>query len=110
ASRAGFSPRPQERRSEWVEREPKVIPHGLQPHADEPPVPEGMDLSVLPVAVRAELKSLSGELAAQVGAHLMAAGELIDVDPAQALKHAHAARRRAARLTVTREALAEAAY
>src|SRR5690606_16741168 len=93
-----------------VEREPKVIPHGLQPHADEPAVPEGKDLSLLPIPVRAELKSLPAELADQVGAHLSAAGELIDIDPAQALRHAHAARRRAARLTVTREALAEAAY
>lgn len=40
----------------------------------------------------------------------MAAGELIAEDPQLALSHAHAARRRAARLTVTREALGEAAY
>lgn len=73
-------------------------------------MPEGKDLSVLPLPVRAEMKSLPADLADQVGAHLIAAGELIDIDPAQALKHARAARRRAARLTVTREALAEAAY
>jgi len=60
--------------------------------------------------VRAELKSLPLELAEQVGAHLAAAGELIATDPALALRHARAARRRAARLTVTREALGEAAY
>lgn len=73
-------------------------------------MPEGVDLRTLPIPVRAELKSLPTELAEQVGAHLVAAGELIVEDPQQALAHAHAARRRAARLTVTREALGEAAY
>ena len=43
-------------------------------------------------------------------AHLIAAGELIDEDPALANRHARAARRRAARLPVIREASAEAAY
>ncbi|MGO4958141.1 hypothetical protein ACTQ49_12880 [Luteococcus sp. Sow4_B9] len=40
----------------------------------------------------------------------MAAGELIDEDPALAYRHAEAARRRAARLPVVREATAETAY
>lgn len=43
-------------------------------------------------------------------AHLIAAGELIDEDPALANRHAQAARRRAARLPVIREASAETAY
>ncbi|MDN5961981.1 MAG: hypothetical protein L0H80_03920 [Propionibacterium sp.] len=43
-------------------------------------------------------------------AHLMAAGELLDEDPALAQAHAMAARRRAARLPIVREAAAEAAY
>ena len=73
-------------------------------------MPQGFDLRSLPIAVRAELKGLPTELAEQVGAHLVAAGELIATDPELALRHAHAARRRAARLTVTREALGEAAY
>jgi len=45
-----------------------------------------------------------------VGAHLLAAGMLIDSDPRLAYAHAEAARRRAARLPVVREAAAEAAY
>ena len=49
-------------------------------------------------------------MAREVMAHLIAAGELIDEDPALANRHARAARRRAARLPVIREASAEAAY
>ncbi len=45
-----------------------------------------------------------------VGAHLLMAGQLIDVDPELAYAHAEAARRRAARLPVTREATGETAY
>lgn len=45
-----------------------------------------------------------------VGAHLLMAGQLIDTDPELAYAHAEAARRRAARLPVTREATGEAAY
>jgi tetratricopeptide (TPR) repeat protein len=60
--------------------------------------------------VRAELKSLPKELANTVAAHLVAAGELIEVDPERAYAHAEAAKRRAARLSLAREALAETAY
>lgn len=65
---------------------------------------------MLPRAVRAELRGLPKELADIVGAHLVAAGELIDEEPELALAHAHAARRRAARLPIVREATAETAY
>lgn len=60
--------------------------------------------------MRAELRSLPKDLAQIVGAHLAMAGELVDEDPELALAHAQAARRRAARLPVVREATAEAAY
>jgi tetratricopeptide (TPR) repeat protein len=45
-----------------------------------------------------------------VAGHLVAAGNLIDTDPELAYAHAEAARRRAARLPVVREAAAETAY
>lgn len=45
-----------------------------------------------------------------MGAHLVAAGELIETDPELAYAHAEAAKRRAARLPIAREALAETAY
>lgn len=83
---------------------------GLERKADEPPTPTEFDEKMLPRAVRAELRGLPKDLAAIVGAHLLMAGELIDEDPDLALAHAHAARRRAARLPIVREATAEAAY
>lgn len=60
--------------------------------------------------VRAELRGLPKELAKVVMAHLVAAQEWLEEDPELALRHAQAARRRAARLPVVREATAEAAY
>ncbi len=98
-------PRRDEEAREW---EPP--PPGLAPRPDEPPTPEGLDLKELPRAVRAELRGLTVELADIVGAHLLMAGKLIDSDPELAYRHAEAARRRAARLPVTREAAGEAAY
>ena len=50
------------------------------------------------------------DLAQIVAAHLVAAGRLIDDDPELAYAHAEAARRRAARLPIVREAAAETAY
>lgn len=60
--------------------------------------------------MRAELRGLSAELAEQAGAHLLMAGKTIDADPALALEHAQAAKRRAGRLPIVREAVGEAAY
>jgi len=60
--------------------------------------------------MRAELKGLSADMAEVVGAYLMMAGQLIDSDPQAAYLHAEAARRRAARLPIVREAAAETAY
>ncbi|MBA8795281.1 tetratricopeptide (TPR) repeat protein [Friedmanniella endophytica] len=78
--------------------------------ADEPPTPTDADIRLLPRAVRAELRGLPKELADIVAAHLVSAGELVDVDPDLAYRHAEAARRRASRVAVVREATAETAY
>ncbi|HJV13365.1 MAG TPA: hypothetical protein VJ625_05675 [Propionibacteriaceae bacterium] len=77
---------------------------------NEPAVPEGVDTRSLHPSVRAELRGLPKELAEIVAAHLVVAGRLIDDDPELAYAHAEAARRRAARLPIVREAAAEAAY
>lgn len=77
---------------------------------NEPPVPKDFDARELPRGVRAELRGLSAELAEQAGAHLLMAGRSIDSDPALALEHAQAAKRRAGRLPIVREAVGEAAY
>ena len=73
-------------------------------------MPEGLDTRLLHRSVRAELRGLPKELAEIVAAHLIAAGQLIDHDPELAYEHAEAARRRASRLPVVREAAAETAY
>ncbi|QZY30800.1 hypothetical protein K6T13_06560 [Nocardioides coralli] len=61
-------------------------------------------------SVSAQLKGLPEKLAARVARHLAAAGLLIDSDPETAYQHTLAARARAARLAVVREATGEAAY
>jgi tetratricopeptide (TPR) repeat protein len=61
-------------------------------------------------SVRSELRSLSKLGAEFVGAHLVAAGQLIDTDPQKALEHARAARGRGARIAAVREATGLAAY
>jgi tetratricopeptide (TPR) repeat protein len=83
---------------------------GLARRRNEPPIPEGVDSRSLHAAVRAELRSLPKDLAEIVAAHLVVAGRLIDDDPEEAYAHAEAARRRAARLPIVREAAAETAY
>ena len=60
--------------------------------------------------VRSELSTLRGGAAGAVARHLVMAGRLIDDDPALAYEHALAARRRAARVGVVREAAGVAAY
>jgi len=60
--------------------------------------------------VRAQLKGLPEKLAARVARHLAAAGIYIDQEPELAYQHAMAARARAPRLAVVREAAGEAAY
>ncbi|HYP45047.1 MAG TPA: hypothetical protein VEQ66_07625 [Propionibacteriaceae bacterium] len=77
---------------------------------DEPPIPEGVDTRELSRSVRAELRGLPKDLAEIVASYLVMAGQLVDEDPELAYAHAEAARRRAARLPIVREAAAETAY
>ncbi len=92
-------------------RPPREPPRpGLARRADEPAIPEGVDIRTLHRAVRAELRGLPKDLAETVAGHLVMAGQLIDEDPELAYAHAEAARRRVARLPVAREAAAETAY
>ena len=57
-----------------------------------------------------QLRGLPEKLAARVARHLVAAGLLLDEDPKTAYQHTLAARARAARIAVVREACGEAAY
>jgi tetratricopeptide (TPR) repeat protein len=77
---------------------------------DGPPIPEEITGRELDRSVQAQLKSLPEKLALRVARHLVAAGELIDSDPRTAYEHTLAARGRAGRLAVVREAVGEAAY
>jgi len=60
--------------------------------------------------VRAQLRGLPEKLGMRVARHLAAAGRMIDDDPETAYRHTLAARARAPRLAVVREAAGEAAY
>jgi tetratricopeptide (TPR) repeat protein len=80
------------------------------PDAKYPPVPEDADPSLLDRGVRAELRSLSKPNAEAVAKYLVAAGEVVDTDPARALAFARGARARAARVAAVREAVGIAAY
>ena len=81
-----------------------------QQQYDGPEIPEGITGKELDRSVLAQLKSLPEKLGQRVARHLVAAGELLDSDPRTAYQHTLAARARASRLAVVREAVGEAAY
>src|SRR4051794_7245820 len=81
-----------------------------QQRYDGPPIPEEITGKELDRSVQAQLKSLPDKLALRVARHLVAAGLLIDSEPKTAYEHTLAARARASRLAVVREAVGEAAY
>lgn len=81
-----------------------------QARYDGPELPEGVTGRELDHSVTAQLKGLPEKLAARVARHLAAAGLLLDEEPELAYQHAMAARARAPRLAVVREAAGEAAY
>jgi tetratricopeptide (TPR) repeat protein len=80
------------------------------PRPSGPTLPDEIDDVELDPSVRAELRSLGKPLADEIAAHLLAAGLLIDEDPAAALAHARHARSRAGRIGAVREAAGVAAY
>lgn len=77
---------------------------------DGPQIPEDVDAAMLDKSARRALGSLPDKLAERVARHLVAAGRLVDSDPETAYQHAQAARARAARVAVVREACGETAY
>ena len=98
-SRAGRPPR--------EERGPRTADQAVY---DGPELPEDITGKELDRGVAAQLKGLPEKLASRVARHLAAAGLLVDEDPETAYQHALAARARAPRLAVVREAAGEAAY
>jgi tetratricopeptide (TPR) repeat protein len=81
-----------------------------QARYDGPPLDESITGRELDRSIRQQLKGLPEKLAARVARHLVAAGQLLDEDPQTAYQHTLAARARAARIAVVREACGEAAY
>jgi tetratricopeptide (TPR) repeat protein len=77
---------------------------------DGPPIPDGVTGRELDRSVSQQLRGLPEKLAARVARHLVAAGLVMDTDPRTAYQHTLAARARAARIAVVREACGEAAY
>ena len=96
---------------DWVAKRDTVRERSVSKEEyDGPDLPEEITGKELPRAVTAQLRGLPEKLAARVARHLAAAGTLIDTDPETAYKHTLAARARAARIAVVREACGEAAY
>lgn len=77
---------------------------------DGPELPEEVTGCELDRSVTGQLKGLPEKLAQRVARHLAAAGMLVDEDPETAYQHTLAARARASRIAVVREATGEAAY
>jgi tetratricopeptide (TPR) repeat protein len=99
------------RSRDWKRPEDKQTPRSAdQERYDGPPLPEEITGQELDRSVSAQLKGLPEKLALRVARHLAAAGLMIDDDPEIAYQHALAARSRAARLAVVREATGESAY
>ena len=77
---------------------------------DGPPLDPEITGKELDRNIAQQLRGLPEKLAARVARHLVAAGQLIEEDPRTAYEHTLAARARAARIAVVREACGEAAY
>lgn len=81
-----------------------------RPRRNEPELPPDIDPRDLDRRVRAGLRSLPEDLATKIASHLVAAGRLLDEDPAAASTHAEYARSLAPRLAPVREAAGVVAY
>jgi tetratricopeptide (TPR) repeat protein len=101
AARAGDWSRPSSEQGDRSEQQERY---------DGPPLPEEITGRELDRSISGQLKGLPDKLALRVARHLAAAGVLIDSDPETAYQHTLAARARAPRLAVVREAVGEAAY
>jgi tetratricopeptide (TPR) repeat protein len=99
--------RTQQPKNQGSERKPE---HSRRAGPPEPPTDPEVTGRELDDDVRAELSTLSGGASGAVARHLVMAGRLLDDDPELAYQHAMAARRRAGRIGVVREAAGIAAY
>jgi tetratricopeptide (TPR) repeat protein len=99
------------RKGDWSRPTEEQRPRSVdQATYDGPPIPEEITGAELDRTVSGQLKGLPEKLASRVARHLAAAGMVIETDPETAYRHTLAARARASRLAVVREATGEAAY
>ncbi len=77
---------------------------------DGPPIPDDVSAKDLDKYARQQLQGLPEKLAERVARHLVMAGVLVASDPETAYQHALAARARASRNGLIREACGETAY
>jgi tetratricopeptide (TPR) repeat protein len=111
AAQRGGKPGGRGGRASWARPADRQEPRTeAQARYDGPPIPDEITGQELDRSVSGQLKGLPDRLALRVARHLAAAGVLIDSDPETAYQHTLAARARAARLAVVREATGEAAY
>lgn len=111
SSRGGSRPYSRDRRDD--DRRPartEIERTAEQAKYDGPEIAEWITGKELDRSVADQLKSLPEKLMLRVARHLVAAGELLESDPKIAYQHTLAARGRAGRLAVVREAVGEAAY
>ncbi len=92
------------------DRRPRPDRDRTPPATPGPDLPDWADPRELDPSVRTALRGLDSRNAEKVAKHLVVAGTLVDEDPELALAHACAARDRASRLAVVREAVGVAAY
>lgn len=91
-------------------RPPRAHDRERRPRLREPELAPDLPEAELDRTARAELRSLPDTLAERVAKHLVAAGLLLDDDPARAHEHAWYARSLAPRLALVREAAGITAY
>lgn len=87
-----------------------IAPQRREARPDEPDLPDDVEAAELDPTIRRDLLSLDKANANTVARHLVMAGRLLDDDPRSALAHARAARQRAGRIAVVREAAGITAY
>lgn len=112
AGRSGGKPGGKPGGRPGAERRPRTEAERTREQAlyDGPPLPDDVQGTELDRSVSAQLKGLPEKLASRVARHLVAAGLLVDEDPETAYQHTLAAKARAPRIAVVREATGEAAY
>lgn len=91
-------------------KRPSFRDERLAVHANEPDLPEDINVRDLDSSVRQDLRSLSKDNADAVAKHMIMAATWMADDPKLALEHARAAKNRAGRVSVVRETNGIAAY